>query len=115
MAKKPIFTVPPYEILKVTALIELTTSSKETPADGKSVTTNVRPDIYINPKDERELFLIREKAELNNTTNYNLVTEAASVEVTYEQDKQYCPKYKVGFYLETPATYKFIATFMPLV
>eukprot|EP00729_Bicosta_minor_P010058 gene10058-8210_t len=27
----------------------------------------------------------------------------------------YCPKYKVAFYLETPATYKFIATFMPLL
>ena len=127
MAKEEIFTVPPYQIVKATALIELTTSSKETkntatdPQGGvtTTTTTNVRPDLYINPEDERELFIIRNPDDLNNTSSYNMVTQAASLTVTYENNegkgKTYCPKYEVAFYMTLPATYKFISTFMPLV
>eukprot|EP00729_Bicosta_minor_P010057 gene10057-8209_t len=80
MQKEPVFTVPPYEIFRATALVELTTSSKETVKDGKSITTNIRPDVYVNPEDERELFIIRKKDELNNTNSYNLVSKAAQLE-----------------------------------
>ena len=123
MSKEEVFTVPPYQIVKATALIEMTTSSKETTTtEGEHkvvTTTNVRPDIYINPEDERELFIIRKPDDLNNTSSYNMVSEAASLTVTYENDtkegKTYCPKYEVAFYMTLPATYKFISTFMPLV
>ena len=98
-----------YEIFKCTGLIELQTSShsyeKNIPSDPDAMdgfgaepvteTCEVRPDIYINPKDERELFITRKAADINNTDSYEMVCEAPRVEIMYDKKKQYCPKYQV--------------------
>ena len=72
----------PYEIIRCDALIELQTDSitykdgkdeKGKPTGkGKTITSPVRPDIYINTDDERELFICRKPEDLNHTTSYNM-------------------------------------------
>eukprot|EP00729_Bicosta_minor_P010757 gene10757-31660_t len=98
MNKDSVFTIPPYEITRCHALIELQTSSlKYTDTKEKTTkTSNVRPNIYLNSEDERELFVCRKPADLNRTSSY-------------------CPKYEVSFFLEKPALAGMITTFAPLL
>ena len=51
-------------------------------------------------RDERELFVIRNHENLNQMDEYEMVSDAPRVEITYEKKKQYCASYKVSFYVE---------------
>jgi len=125
MTKTPIFNVAPYEIIRCDALIELQTDSitykdgkdeKGKPTGkGKTITSPVRPDIYINTDDERELFICRKPEDLNHTTSYNMTVNAPKVVAIYDKKKNYCPKYNVSFYMEVPVFGKLITVFAPLV
>jgi len=115
MKTKPVFSVPPYQIMECTALIEMQTSAKEYMKDGVKYKSDVRPNMQISQKDERELFIIRNKDELNMTDSYDLITEAARVEAKYDKEKGYMPKYAVTFYVEKSPMYALTATFLPLL
>ena len=75
----------------------------------------VRPDIYINPKDERELFVVRREHEINNTDSYEMICNVPRVRVEYDKKKTYCPKYKVTWYMEKPPGSQIVTTFAPLL
>jgi len=68
--------------------------------------SNMRPDIYLSVKDERELFLIRKGSELNATGSYEMVTLAPRIRAQYDKKKIYCPKYQVHFYMEVPMLFQ---------
>ena len=78
-------------------------------------TREVRPDIYINPNDERELFITRKPADFNKTDSYEMVCDAPHVCIQYDKKKEYCPKYEVSWYIEKSATSEIITTFAPLL
>jgi len=120
MQKTSVFTVPPYEIFKATGLIELQTSSRTYPdLTAKSTKTKktceVRPDIFINWKDERELFVTRKVAEINKTDSYEMICSAPRLKVMYDKKKKYCPKYEVTWYMEKPPGSQIVTTFAPLL
>ena len=97
-----------YQIYEVEGLIELQTSShsyEETAEFGGfnptkvTKTCEVRPNIFINPKDERELFVTRKAADINQTDSYEMIVNAPRVRIEYDKKKEYCPKYKVTWYV----------------
>jgi hypothetical protein len=75
----------------------------------------IRPNILINPEDERELFIIRNGAEMDKCEAYNLISESPCVEAEFNCEKKYCPKYTVNFYAETPWTNKFMSIVMQVI
>eukprot|EP00729_Bicosta_minor_P015592 gene15592-34690_t len=99
LKKEIVFGVPPY----CSALVEMQTSSithdGEEKDDGFEHVSEVRPNIYVNKMDERELFVVRKWQELNQMDQYDLITEAPRIEVEFETKAMYCPKYKVSFYM----------------
>jgi hypothetical protein len=105
------------KVYECSALIELTTSTMVyvDKTDGKKYASEMRPNLYVDTHDERTLLLVRDKDELNRTDSFDMITPAPRVEMAYDRKKQYCPKYKVTFFVETPFSYTFIATFMPIV
>ena len=92
-----------YAIYKCSALVEMQTSSithdGEEKDDGFEHVSEVRPNIYVNKMDERELFVVRKWQELNQMDQYDLITEAPRIEVEFETKAMYCPKYTVSFYM----------------
>ena len=54
----------------------------------KKLTCEVRPDIFINWKDERELFITRKAADINNTDSYEMICDAPRVKVMYDKKKE---------------------------
>ena len=70
MIKEHVFSVPPYEIFKVSLLVEMTTSAKTYTHDGRKMVSEVRPDLHVNIEDERDLVLVRSRKELNATMSY---------------------------------------------
>ena len=78
-------------------------------------TCEVRPDIYLNHLDERELFITRDADVINQTDNYEMIVNAPRVVADYDAKKKYCPKYQVTWYMEKPASSQIITTFAPLV
>ena len=96
MQKKLVFARIPYEVFEVTCLIELSTNTKTAvdPTDkSKKIAYQVRPDIFLSSRDERELFIVREREELNQTDSFTMITEAPNVVTTYDAKKKYTPKY----------------------
>ena len=66
----------------------------------------VRPNILASLKDERELVIIRDVAEIDKSPTYSMVTPVPYVEMEYgiwnegELWGQYCPKFKMVLYIE---------------
>jgi len=117
MKKKIVFGVPLYAIYQCTALIEMQTSSithDGTENDVSPGVSEVRPNIYVNRKDERELFVVRDAKELNQMSTYEMITPAPRIEIEYETKADYCPKYRVSFYIERNPLFSIIQTFMPM-
>lgn len=82
-----------YEITRCKALIELQTSSLKWEGKGedgipKSTTSNIRPNIYINSSDERELFICRDASKLNQTVSYRFAVNAPQVVLMYDEKKK---------------------------
>jgi hypothetical protein len=115
MVKQVIFGVPPYEIVELKVLIELSTGSHTYTKDGETTTCQVRPNLLINPYDERELFYIKDEKAFDMCDMMNLITAIPHVRVQYDKKKRYCPKYEATFYAETPMNFKFVTTICPLL
>ena len=52
------------------------------------MTSNIRPNIYINSADERELFICRDASELNQTVSYSFTVNAPQVVLMYDEKKK---------------------------
>ena len=52
------------------------------------MTSNIRPNIYINSADERELFICRKASELNQTVSYSFTVNAPQVVLMYDEKKK---------------------------
>jgi hypothetical protein len=120
MGKETIFNVPPYNIFVCKMLVELQTGSKTYPDPdkakaGKSLTSEVRPNLQVNMTDERELYIIRKSKEMNSTSSYELITPAPRVLVKYDKEKNYAPKYEVSYYMEVSPSFQLTTTFMPIL
>lgn len=113
MKKKLLFALPPFEIIECEVLIEMSSTTTRDPKDNS--VCQVRPNILASLKDERELLIIRDAAEINKTESYTMITESPFVEMEYDGGKEYCPKYKIVYYLERPAPFKITTTILPLI
>ena len=112
MKKKLLFSLPPFEIIECSTLIEMSSTTTHDPAKG---VCQVRPNILASTKDERELVIVRDAAELNACESYQMVTDSPHVKMEYEGGKKYCPKYTITYYLERPAPFKITTTILPLI
>ena len=111
MQKNLLFALAPFEVYEFKCLIELSTNTKT--MNGKSY--QVRPNIMLSERDERELFIVRKQNELDAVDTYTIVTEAPRIRAIYDCKKEYCPKYEVTFYLEQPMHFKLVTIYLPLL
>eukprot|EP00729_Bicosta_minor_P021376 gene21376-12941_t len=109
-----IFGVAPFEVSEASVKIEMSKSVMRDTVDG-SIRV-VRPDLLVNPDDERDFVLIPNPDEMDESPMYSLLTRSPFVEMFYDRRRGSCAKYSMKFYIERP-TVSWVDpnTLMPLI
>lgn len=133
-----IFGVAPFEVSEATVKIEMCEGSMRDPGGGdepppaadaeessngshkkkkkmeKGSVRVVRPDLLINPDDERDFLRIMNPDEMRGTPMYRTLTQSPYVEIIYDRRRGACAKYVLKFYIERPPK-SWIDRIMPMV
>jgi len=102
----------PFQIYKVSVLVELSSRTETTPSGEEC---EVRPDLWLDIEDERSLVVVRDESKMDDLDTMRRFFKSPMVEMTYDTKKKYTPKYEVTFYLERRAQHKMYSLIMPLV